>query len=693
MTHVLVVEDSSTQAAELRFVLEDKGFTVDVARDGQRGLSRLKERRPDVVLSDVVMPVLGGHAMCRAIKSDAEFAGIPVVLMTSLDDPGEVAEALECGADGFFRKPVRSERLVERVRTLVENAKNARAGGEGRVVLFDRPVQVPNDRFQVVRLLSSVLDEFMVLNHDLADANLALGRANEERAVALQRAERESQYKSKFLAGMSHELRTPLNAIIGFSELLEQEIGGTLTARQRQFVMNVHQSGRHLLSLVNDILDLSKIEAGRMELNREWTPVAGIIDAVHGVVQPLADKQGVTLIVDVPTNLPDAYIDSVRTKQILYNLLSNGIKFTPKGGSVTLVGRGAGRDLELAVTDTGIGISRDDLPRLFREFEQIEPSSGSKPEGTGLGLALTLRLVEMHGGRLRVDSEVGKGSTFTVSLPLIAGGGTSTEAPVPSSDPLATEPVALVVDDDPAAAELIAGHLRAVGLSVIYARSAEEALRLASARIITCITLDVIMPGNNGWSVLEALKRAPETAKIPVFVASVVDEINRGILLGAQGCLVKPISAETLVAALEGAGVPLHRIQVLSAVFLKKGDHRDDVEEHLRRAGAEVHRATDIPGALAVGNCDIAIVDGADATETGRTASSLAGALPGVPVLALVDPSARLTGPLPSTVKAMFRGDALRLDRLVRAVSGAVKATPKGSVVPTLRGGGSGAVS
>lgn len=245
----------------------------------------------------------------------------------------------------------------------------------------------------------------------------ALEGANRELELAKARAEQESRFKSKFLASMSHELRTPLNAIIGFSDLLDQELFGPLVDRQKRYVQNVLVSGRHLLNLVNDILDLSKVAAGRMELSREWTPLAVVVEAVNGTIKPLADKQGIEVSVSLPPNLPNLYIDPVRTKQILYNLLSNAIKFTPPGGAVELSAELQAKTLTVSCKDTGIGIRAEDMPRLFREFEQMEHLDGEKPEGTGLGLALTKRFVELHGGDISVVSEPGKGSTFTFTLP------------------------------------------------------------------------------------------------------------------------------------------------------------------------------------------------------------------------------------------------------------------------------------
>jgi PAS domain S-box-containing protein len=267
---------------------------------------------------------------------------------------------------------------------------------------------------RVARRTSQLTEANQLLKNEVEERE----RAQREMREAKDAADTANQAKSAFLANMSHELRTPLNAVIGFSELLEQQIFGGLNGKQQTYVGNVLVSGRHLLQLVNDILDISKVEAGRMDLTYERTPIGSIVDVVRGVIAAVAAKKGINLEVDLAPALPDVYIDPGRIKQVLYNLISNAIKFTPRGGVVRLAARATDRHLIVRVSDTGVGIAREDLPRLFREFEQLPQASGARPEGTGLGLALTRRLVELHGGRVEVESELGKGSTFSVHLPL-----------------------------------------------------------------------------------------------------------------------------------------------------------------------------------------------------------------------------------------------------------------------------------
>jgi signal transduction histidine kinase/DNA-binding response OmpR family regulator len=486
---------------------------------------------------------------------------------------------------------------------------------------------------------------------------------------AKERAEQEGRYKSRFLASMSHELRTPLNAIIGFSELLEQEIFGQLTARQKEYVGYVVASGHHLLALVNDILDLSKIEAGRMELSRTWVGPLHVIDTVHGSVQALAEKHGVTLELDLPNELPDLYVDEVRLRQILYNLLSNGIKFTPAGGRVTLRASLHDDRLLVEVSDTGVGIRTEDLPRLFREFERMDERGGSKIEGSGLGLALTKRLVELHGGAIYVESRHKSGSKFTVSLPSF-GGRTQrgSERAVRAGAPAA--PV-LVVDDDARAAELIATTLRSAGLSVAVASDASAALEQAERLAPAVITLDLHMPGIDGWALLTQLKRSPATARIPVIVCSVLDETSRALVLGATDCLVKPIASAALLRSLESIGIPLYRIAGLRVALI--GGDNERLEQHLRAAQGDVRRLSsyeELTTSLSGEPPDVAVVDLSEASAA--QIERLSGTPLPFPVIAVIENAEGAPYGLPA-LEQLARRDAREPDRLVRAVHRAVR--------------------
>jgi len=384
---------------------------------------------------------------------------------------------------------------------------------------------------------------------EVQQANRRLEATNQELLRAKEESERGSRFKDQFLSTMSHELRTPLNAVLGFSDLLADESYGPLNDRQRRYVEHIHTGGKHLLTLISDILDLSKIEAGRMELTNESLRVEAIFGEVLSVMRPLADKKSQSLSKNSQPGLV-VRADSVRFKQVLMNLLGNAIKFTPKGGSIELGAHLAGGRVRVEVRDNGPGIPPAEQQRIFEAFYRLH-ESGKKTEGTGLGLAITHRLVELHGGELTLDSEVGKGSCFYFSLPVAVAIQDALPHPPPPAGTRVRLPRVLVIEDDRAAAQLIQTQLMSAGYESLVCQEPQNALELAVQFQPGAITLDIVMKPKNGWEVLSQLKRDPRTSHIPLIVVSMVDQPGMGTLLGADEYLVKPVDKATLLAALQ----------------------------------------------------------------------------------------------------------------------------------------------
>jgi signal transduction histidine kinase/CheY-like chemotaxis protein len=392
----------------------------------------------------------------------------------------------------------------------------------------------------------------------LAIQNARLFKEIQEKGAQLEAA---SQHKSQFLANMSHELRTPLNAIIGVTEMLLEDARDFKRDDEVEPLERVIRAGRHLLALINDILDLSKIEAGKMELHLEAFPIASLIEEVVATIQPLAEKNGNALIVQCPADSGTICADQTRVRQALLNLMSNANKFTEQGSVTVSIRRemqAAKEWIELAVTDTGIGMTPEQMGRLFEEFVQADASTTRKYGGTGLGLAISRRFCQMMGGDITVQSQSGQGSTFTIRLPAEVRAAQAIPAPrrtaagkSPASRPTAV-PDVLIVDDDPSVRSVTERFLTREGFSVITAENGREGLRLARELHPLAITLDVMMPDLDGWTVLAALKGDPELADIAVILMTILDEKNRGYSLGAADYMVKPVDRERLSAVLRG---------------------------------------------------------------------------------------------------------------------------------------------
>ena len=425
-------------------------------------------------------------------------------------------------------------------------------GGRRHFTIILRDITERKRAEEEIRRLNETLE------HRVRERTAALEVANEALEHARDQATEANRAKSTFMAQMSHELRTPLNAIIGYGELLQEEAA----AREQDVLIpdltRIIEAGKHLLTLINDILDLSKVEAGRMELYLEQFDIRPLVDDAVSTIGPFVGKNGNTLRVACADNLGLMRADRTRVRQVLLNVLSNACKFTEKG-TITLTATRESVDqadwITWRVSDTGIGMTAEQMKKLFQPFTQADASTTRRYEGTGLGLAISRKFCRMMHGDISVESEYGKGSTFTVRLPAevaprrVEAGGPVAElvAGLPREG---ANPV-LVVDDDPAARDLVQRFLTKEGFRVVCASGGEEGLRLARQLRPSAITLDVLMPGMDGWTVLTALKADPDLCQIPVIMLTILDNQKLGHALGAADYLTKPVDRGRLAALLK----------------------------------------------------------------------------------------------------------------------------------------------
>ncbi len=390
---------------------------------------------------------------------------------------------------------------------------------------------------------------------DQAAVAIANARAYEAERAALDRMREVDRLKTQFLANMSHELRTPLNSIIGFSRVILRGIDGPLTEMQQADLAAIHNSGQHLLGLINDVLDLSKIEAGKMELAPEDTDLADVVKGVMSTAIALVKDRKIELHQEIPPDLPLVRADPRRIRQVVLNLVSNAAKFTETGRITTRVIVHP-TEVWVSVADTGMGILEDKLEHIFEEFTQVDASTTRKAGGTGLGLAISRKFIEMHGGRMWAESQIGVGATFTFTLPLARPAHEPEDTP-PVSLPLPEpgRPLILCIDDDPEVITLYQRFLEKQGYQVIGLRDTDRAAQEAARLKPATIMLDVLMPAErrDGWSILAELKSTPATRDIPIVVCTIVEDQNKGFALGAADYLVKPVSESDLMRALDRA--------------------------------------------------------------------------------------------------------------------------------------------
>jgi DNA-binding response OmpR family regulator len=564
---ILVVDDEPSLRHAYSRILESEGYTIVQAPDGEEALRLCSKEEPALVLLDSILPGVDGLEVCRRIKGDCGLATTFVIMISGRKiSPLEQAEGLEAGADGYLSKPVERRTLLAHVRALL------------RIRKTEEELRQSEERQRQ-------------LINELIEAN--------------RRLEEYNRLKAEFVANMSHELRTPLTAIIGFVQLAQLSDGDNVPPQYARAFERILRNGKHLLALIDDVLDIAKIEAGRMRLHREHFDLAEVVQAAFGELQSLARQKGLDYRLRVDGELPLAFSDPLRVRQIVFNLLSNAIKFTPSGGIEAELIPWEDGWCRFQVRDTGVGIEPKAMGLIFERFRQVDGSMSRLAGGAGLGLSIVRQIVELLGGTISVESKVGEGSIFTVLLPLSApepdaGDPEALPRTVEASERIASSapedtsvdssgddrPLILVVEDDPDAAALLSESLSGAGYRVRQAMSGSLGLHLAKQLEPAAITLDVMMPGMDGWRVLQALKSDPRTAQIPVVVCSIVDNRALGYRLGASDYLIKPVDPQQLTDALRNVSQS-ESVDGEGYVLVVDDEHgaRDLLATALHRAG------------------------------------------------------------------------------------------------------------
>ena len=523
---ILVVDDAPENLTILAGILRED-YRVRVATNGEKALAIANsEDPPDLILLDVMMPGMSGHEVCRRLKAQEETSWIPIIFVTALEDAQDEKTGFDLGAADYITKPVQPIVVKARIKT--------------QLALY-----------QQERLLA---------------------QANKELAKA-------TRLKDEFLANMSHELRTPLNAILGMTEGLQEAVLGPINDKQKNALQTIERSGSHLLELINDILDLAKVEAGKIELEIAPTSVHALCQASLTFIKQQALKKTIEVQSKIPDSLPPLMVDERRTRQVLINLLTNAVKFTPEGGRITLEvtypspgtiaaplptaenpAPTAPPCLRLAVIDTGIGIHPTKAKQLFRPFVQIDNALNRQNTGTGLGLALVKRIVEMHGGAVGLTSEEGKGSCFTVDLPC---GITSTitptaVAPAESGQvaltPPATKTVILLADDNEPNLSTLSSYLIARGYDIRIAKNGQEALEKAQSEKPDLILMDIQMPVMDGLEATKQIRQYPDLVSIPIIALTALamkGDKEKCLAAGANDYLSKPVRLNQLVTTIQ----------------------------------------------------------------------------------------------------------------------------------------------
>jgi signal transduction histidine kinase/response regulator of citrate/malate metabolism len=578
---ILIVEDCITQRKIIHGMLSKGPFVIDVAKNGEEAVYLITKQKPDLVISDIDMPKMNGYELCRHIKNTPSLADIPVILMTSLSSTQSLLTGLSASADYFCIKPYQEKYILSAVDLILSGQNQINSKVEKKCFDFnyrDEEYKIVMDFKKILNLLLFTYESANEKNIGLINAQVKLNKLNQELNVqvaqykdeienrkktekelarAKEESEKANEAKSEFLSQMSHELRTPMNAILGFSRLMLTDPEDIPTAPQSESITEIIRAGDHLLQLINDILDLSGIESGKISLSLEDIPLFQLVEETLQLIFPLADQRSIQVI----NNLIDheelfVRADYVRLKEVLLNLLSNAVKYNCERGTITLnyemVEEGK---IKIKVSDTGPGIPKSKLNSLFEPFDRLGAEQ-TEVEGTGIGLTITERLVNLMEGDIFVESTLGKGSCFTIELlrtqppsTLKANSDVTGFKVFPQTMDIKKNTI-LYVEDNPGNLKLAK---RIFGLrpdlKLLIAPHPKLGIELAQSHRPNLILMDINLPEINGFMAFKQLKNLEETKNIPVIAVSanaMSKDIEKSLALGFYDYITKPIDVEIL---------------------------------------------------------------------------------------------------------------------------------------------------
>ena len=418
--HILIVEDSPTQAEQLKYILEQNNNDVQIAPDGMKALLMIKEKKPSIIISDVMMPEMDGFELCQKVKEDPETRTIPFIILTSLSDPRDVIRGLQAGADNFLTKPYNEQFLLSRVQYIIANQELRRGmiSSMGIEIVFGgQKYFINSDRIQIIDLLLSTYENAVQKNMELFEANNALTEMHRQLEIKNKELEKLNQTKNRFLAIASHDIRNPVGAILSSSIFLEEELANTLDDDNMEMLSMIKLSADYVLNLINELLDVSIIESGNLQLKLVSSDIRELVTQGYASNKLHAGEKNISLNLDIPDAISLINIDPTKITQVINNLISNAIKYSHDGTTVAISVKESAEFILFSVKDEGQGIPPGEMEKLFKPFPKMSVRSTGGEKSTGLGLVIVRKIMDAHNGRAWAESQQGKGTTFYCELP------------------------------------------------------------------------------------------------------------------------------------------------------------------------------------------------------------------------------------------------------------------------------------